>query len=79
MSPVTCPKLYDEFVSGTFVVQILGQEFSRIHHDQAHHQSNKTTKSISGFVNRASNDLQRRWEIEGPEIAEYLEQVEQKY
>ena len=29
-------------------------------------------------MNGASNELQRRWEITGPEIAEYLEQVESK-
>ena len=51
------------------------REFSRIHYDQAHKQSNKTIKSTKGpidFVNRASDELQR-WEIAGPEIAEYLE------
>ena len=38
-------------------------------------------KSISGpinFVNRADEDLQRRWEVAGPEIAEYLEDVEKE-
>ena len=37
--------------------------------------------SIKGpidFVNRASDELQRRWEIAGRKIAEYLEQVENK-
>ena len=29
-------------------------------------------------MNRASDQLQRRWEIARPEIAEYLEQVESK-
>ena len=29
-------------------------------------------------MNRASDELQRRWEIGGPEIAEYLQQVESK-
>ena len=54
---------------------------SRIHYDQAHEQSNKTIKSIKGptdFLNRASDELQRRWEIAGSEIAEYLEQLESK-
>ena len=81
MLPITCPQLHQEFEAGNFVVQISGREFSRIHYDQAHEQSNKTIKSISGpidFVNRASDALQRRWEIAGHEIAEYLEQVEDK-
>ena len=30
------------------------------------------------FVNRVGDELHRRWEIAGPEIAEYLEKVESK-
>ena len=70
-----------EFERGNFVVQISSREFLWIHYDQAHKQSNKTIKSIKGpidFVNRASNELQRRWKIAGPEIAKYLEQVKSK-
>ena len=55
-----------------FVVQISGRQ--KIHYDQAHEQSNKTIKSIKGqidFVNRASDELQRRLEIAGLKIAEY--------
>ena len=79
--PITCHQLYQEFERGNFVVQISGREFSRIHYDQAHEQSNKTIKTIKGpidFVNRASDELQRRCEIAGPEIVEYLEKVESK-
>ena len=78
---VTCPQVYQEFIEGKFVVQISNKEFSRIHYDHAHEQSNKTIKSISGpinFVNRADDDLQRRWEVAGLEVAEYIEDVEQK-
>ena len=60
--PITSPQLYQEFERGNFVVQISSREFSRIHYDQAHKQSNKTIKSIKGpidFVNRASDELQR--------------------
>ena len=60
---VTCPKLYEEFVAGNFAAQITGRQSSRIHFDQAHKQSNKTIKSISGpinFVNRSDENLQRR-------------------
>ena len=74
--PITCPQLYQEFVA-----QISSREFSRIHYDQAREQSNKTIKSIKGpidFVDRASDELQRRWEIAGLKIAEYLEQIESK-
>ena len=76
---VTCPKLYEEFVAGNFAAQITGRQFSRIHFDQAHGQSNKTIKSISGlihFVNRSDENLQRRWEIAGSEIADFLDHVE---
>ena len=79
--PITCPQLYQEFERGNFIVQISSREFSQIHYDQAHEQSNKTIKSIKGpidFVNGASDELQRRWEIAGPETAKYLEQVESK-
>ena len=79
--PIACPQLYQEFERGNFVVQISGREFSRIHYDQAHEQSNKTIKSNKGpidFVNRRSDELQRRWEIAGSEIAEYLEKVKSK-
>ena len=72
---ITYPQLCQEFERGNFVVEISSREFSRIHYDQAHKQSNKTIKSTKGpidFVNRASDELQR-WEIAGPEIAEYLE------
>ena len=61
--PITCHQLYQEFERGNFVVQISGREFSRIDYDQAHEQSNKTIKTIKGpidFVNRASDELQRR-------------------
>ena len=77
--PVTCPELYQEFFDGNFVAQITNKSFSKIHFDQAHEQSNKTIKSISGpinFVNRADENLQRRWEIAGPEIADFLENIE---
>ena len=79
--PVTCPQLYQEFKRGNFVVQISSREFSRIHYDQAREQSNKTIKSIKGpidFVDRASDELQRRWEIAGLKIAKYLERIESK-
>ena len=62
-------------------MQISSREFSRIHYDQAHEQSNQTVKSTKGpvdFVKRGSDELQRTWEITGPKIAEYLEQVESK-
>ena len=64
-----------------FAVQVSSWAFSRIHYNQAREQSNKTIKSISGpinFVNRANDNLQIRWEIAGPEIAQYLEQVRSK-
>ena len=79
--PITCPQLYQEFERGNFVLQISSREFSRIHYGQGHEQNNTTIKSIKGpidFVNGASDELQRRWEIAGREIAEYLEQVENK-
>ena len=79
--PITCYQLYQEFEKGNIVVQISNRKFSRIHYDQAHEQSNETKKSIKrpiDFMNRASDELQRRWEIAGPKIAEYLEQVESK-
>ena len=79
--PVTCPQVYQEFIEGKRVVQISNKELSRIHYDHAHEQTNKTIKSISrpiNFVNRADDDLQRRWEVAGPEVAEYIEYVEQK-
>ena len=62
------------FVAGNFAAQITGRQFSRIHFDQAHEQSNKTIKSISGpihFVNRSDENLPRRWEI-----ADFLDHVE---
>ena len=56
-------------------------QFSGIHNDQAHEQNSKTIKSINGlfdFGNRASNELQRMWEIAGPKIAKYLMQYKIK-
>ena len=79
--PITCPQLYQEYERGNFVVQISSREFSQIHYEQAHEQSNKTIKSNRGpsdFVNCACDKLQKRWEIAGPKIAKYLEQVESK-
>ena len=67
---------FQEFERGNFIVQILSGEFSRIHYGQVHEQSNKKIKSIKGpidFVNLTSDELQRKWVIAGPEIAEYLE------
>ena len=80
--PITCPVIHGQiFSQGHFAVQISNREFSKIHYDQAHEQANKVIKSIRGpisFVNRAKDDLQRRWEVAGPEIVEYLENVEKK-
>ena len=39
---ITSPQLYQEFERGNFVVQVSGREFSRMHYDKAHEQSNKT-------------------------------------
>ena len=77
--PITCLQLYQEFQRGNFVFQISGRQ--KMHYDQAHEQSNKTIKSIKGqidFVNRASDELQRRLEIARLKIAKYLEQFENK-
>ena len=63
------------------MVQISGRQFSRVYSDQAHEQSKKTIKFIISpidFVNGVRDDFQKRWEIEGPEIAEYLQHVERK-
>ena len=57
--PITCPQLYQESERETFVVQISNREFSRIHYDQAHKQSNKTIKSNKGPID-ILNELQRR-------------------
>ena len=79
--PITWSQLYHEIEGRNFVVQISSREFSQLHYDQAHKQSNNTIKSIKrplDFVNHASDELQRRWEIAGPEIVKYLEQVESK-
>ena len=76
--PFTCPKLYQEFERGNFVVQISSIQFLRIHYDQP---NNKTINYIKGpidFMNCARDELQSRWEIVGPKIAEYLTQVESK-
>ena len=54
--PSTCPPLDQEFERGNFGVQISGRQFSQIHYNQSHKQSNKTIKSIKGpidFVNCA--------------------------
>ena len=77
---VACPEIFKEFSEGKFGVQISNREFSRIHYDHAHEQANKIIKSIKGpvdFVNRDNDNLQRRWEIAGPEVAEYLENAEE--
>ena len=47
---ITCSQLYQEFERESLVVQISGRQFSQIHHDQAHKQSNKTIKSVKGPV-----------------------------
>ena len=50
----------------------------KIHYDHAHEQSNKT-KSSSGtidLVNRVDEEVQR-WEIAGPGVSKYLENVEE--
>ena len=57
------------------MVHISGRQVSQIHYDQVHEQSNKTIENIKGpinFVNCANDEVQSRWEIAGPKIAEYL-------
>ena len=77
--PLTCPNIYKEFLNGHIDVQITEKSFSKIHYDHAHEQSNKTIKSIRGpidFVNQSDENIQRRWEIAGAEIADYLESAQ---
>ena len=80
MLPTTCPNLYNEFNKDKFSVQIGDSKFSKIHYDHAYEQSNKTVKSSNGtidLVNRVDEEVHRRWEIAGPEVSEYLENVEE--
>ena len=65
--PTTCRQLYQ----GNFVVQISVRQFSQIHYDQVHEQSNKTIKSVKGsiyFVNRANDELQEGGRSQGPKL-----------
>ena len=53
------------------MVQISVRQFSQIHYDQAHEQSNKTIKSVKGsvyFVNRANDELQEGGRSQGPKL-----------
>lgn len=78
---ITSPQLYQEFERANFAVQIKRIQSSRLHNEEVHEQSNRTTKSIKeaiNFVNRAGDELQKRWEIKGTKIAKYLMNVERK-
>ena len=77
----TCPGLHNEFEAGNFTLSMSGRNFSNIHPDQAHEQSNKMIKSIRGpinFVNKVDEQTQRKWEIVGPEIIQYLNGIEEQ-
>ena len=46
------------------------------HFDYVHEQCNKVIKCPINFVNQADENVQRRWEIAGTEITDYLDCAE---
>ena len=67
--PITCPKLYQGFEGGNFVVQISGSQFSQIHYEQSNNKAIKYIKGSIDFMNSASDELQRRWGSQDPKLS----------
>ena len=73
------PSLFQEFKSGKFVVNVRGNEFSKIAMDQAQEQNNKKIKSTSGYidlVNKENDLFLKKLEVCWPEIYSYLDEVD---
>ena len=68
---VTCPDIYDEFMSGKFVLQKTDKPFSAIALDQGHEQNNATIKGAGGAIGLLSSDMESalwRWDVAAPDI-----------
>ena len=70
--PNTCPKLYEEFLAGNFVLQKPDNPFSANALDQGHEQNNATMKGVGGAVGLLSSDMEsalRRWKVAVPDVS----------
>ena len=79
---VTCPDIYDEFMSGKFVLQKTDKPFSAIALDQGHEQKNATIKGAGGAIGLLSSDMEsalRRWEVAAPDICRLVGEYEELY
>ena len=70
--PNTCPKLYEKFLAGNFVLQKTDNPFSAIALDHGHEENNATL----------SSDMEstlRRWEVADPDVSWLLNEYEAVY
>ena len=78
----TCPSLYDQLLSGNFVLLKSNNHFSAIALDQGHEQNNAMIKGSGGAIGILSSDSEsalRRWEVAEPDVGGLLEECKSVY
>ena len=75
--PTTHPAVFQQFMSGNFVVQKTHNLFSSLSTDHAHEQNNAKVKGCGGAIGLTENPgALRRWMVAGPEVARIVEEFE---
>ena len=71
------PNVFQQFSSGSFVVQKPKQPSSAIALDHAHEQENASIKGDGGAVGLTENPAAlRRWRVSGPKVARMMKDFE---
>ena len=75
--PTTHPAVFQQFMSGNFVVQKTHNLFSSLSIDHAQEQNNAKVKGCGGAIGLSENPgAMRRWMVAGPEVARIVEEFE---
>ncbi len=71
-----CPKVWNEFLQGLFVIQKTSHKFSMMAHDQVHEQLNVILKGDGGIIGITENEsVLRRWMMAGPETGRIISEL----
>ena len=75
--PTTHPAVFQQFMSGNFVVQKTHKLFSSLSIDHAHEQNNAKVKGCGGAIGLKENPgALRQWMVAGQEVARIVEEFE---
>ena len=75
-----CPKVWNEFLKGHFVMQKTSRKFSMMAHNQIHEQLNAIVKGDGGVIGVTENEAAlRHWMIAGPETGRIISELSVKH